>query len=157
MPGVKGKSGGHNRKSVTEHARDGTYRRDRHGSRVDLRIQPARLQCPDDLGEIASDVWTKVVTSLPEEILNNVHENSLRMYCETIEQYRHVWPLFCADPLDKDLRITAMALIDRADKLGRQFGWTPQALAGLRVPQDDKEEVDPMVEFLRARRERNNN
>lgn len=157
MPGIKGKSGGHNRKTTAEHATDGTYRAHRHSSRADVRVTPSALDCPEDLGDIAKETWSGVVDSLPEELLTKVHVGSLRMYCETIEQYRHVWPLFCADPLDKDLRITAMALIDRADKLGRQFGWTPQALAGLRVPPSDKDEPDPMVEFLRGRRERNNN
>src|SRR5262245_37649298 len=38
MAGVKGRSGGWNRKSVAEHVLQGTYRADRHGPRVALAL-----------------------------------------------------------------------------------------------------------------------
>ncbi len=39
MAGVKGRSGGHNRKSIAEHVIRGTFRRDRHGA---IPLAPAK-------------------------------------------------------------------------------------------------------------------
>jgi len=156
MAGVKGqRSGGHNRKTTQQLKKEGTYTNSRHGKRVDAKVAPATLPCPGDLGEHGSELWKRICHTLPKEVVTKLDSDSLRAYCETWELYRKIYPQMLADPIDKDIRISWSACIDKLDKLGRQFGWTPQARAGLQMPDKDDSETDPMVEFLKRRQDRN--
>ena len=154
MPGQKGRSGRPN-KSTEQHLLDGTYRPDRHAKRVDSRVAPASMPVPGDLGDHAAELWKRIVSSLPKEVLTNLDKDALRVYCETWEIYCKVQPLYQADPIDKELRITWTAVVDKLDKLGRQFGWTPQSRSALQMPSKGDEDEDPMTLFLKRRSERN--
>ena len=154
MPGVKGRSGGHNAKAATEHVKDGTYRKDRHGSRMELHVDPAKLECPFEPGSEESKAWDRIVDTLPPEHITHLDFDKLRVYCQTWGQYCRVWPKFVDDPLDKDIRITALALVDRVIALGREFGTSPLARMSLKLPADDKAETDPLTEFIKQRKTR---
>lgn len=154
MVGQPGK-GGRPPKSTEQHLIDGTYRPDRHAKRVDSKVAPASLPVPGDLGDEAAELWKRIVSSLPKEILTNLDKDSLRVYCETWQIYLKIQPLFNADPTDKELRITWASLVDKLDKLGRQFGWSPQTRASLQMPTKNDEDEDPMTLFLKRRQERN--
>ena len=87
---------------------------------------------------------------LPREVITRLDTESLRIYCETWQMYCAVIPMMMADPIDKDTRITWSTLVDKLDKLGRQFGWTPQARAGITMPTKTDEE-DPFETYLKQR------
>lgn len=157
MPGAKGRSGGHNRKTTAQLEQEGTIRNDRHGKRVDAKVPPATLPCPGELTEVGQELWRRIVSTLPREVVTNLDSDALLSYCRVWQTLAKVWPQFDADPIDKDLRITAMNLLDRLDKLGRQFGWTPQSRAALQMPDGDGDDADPMLEFLKRKRERSTN
>lgn len=59
MAGVRGRSGGHNRKSLMEHRLAGTFRKGRHGHLVDIAppANPAAVTKPDTLSVAAAKVW----------------------------------------------------------------------------------------------------
>lgn len=153
MPGVKGASG-RPAKSTEQHRQDGTYQKCRHENRVDAKIPPATLPCPGDLNEHGAELWKRICATLPREVVTKLDADSLRAYCETWELYRKVYPKMIADPFDKDTRILWANCIDKLDKLGRQFGWSPQSRASLQMPPKDESDTDPMVEFMRRRNER---
>jgi phage terminase small subunit len=155
MPGVKGRSGGHNAKPASEHAKDGTFRRDRHGSRTELHVEPASLVAPFEQDSEERMAWDRIVNTLPPEQITNLDFDKLCVYCEAWGQYRRVWPEFVKDPLDKDVRITALNLMDRVIALGREFGTSPMSRMSLKLPQEEKDDKDPLTEFLSRKKEKN--
>lgn len=142
MAGAKGRSGGHNRKTSQKLASEGGYRKSRHGQRVDARVPGEQISPPSHLTELGIALWNRVIGSLPRESITKIDADALSAYCDMAELYSLLRPIVMADPLDKDARITFMNALDRMDKLGRQFGWTPQSRAGLASPQAEQEE-DP--------------
>ena len=156
MPGAKGRSG-RPPKATVQHETEGTFRKHRHSQRVDAKIPPATLPCPAELQEVGQELWRRIVSTLPREVITKLDADGLKTYCLLWQQFNRVWPQFEADPLDKDIRITALSLVDRLDKLGRQFGWTPQSRASLQMPSKDEDDADPMLAFLKRREERSNN
>ena len=156
MPGVKGRSGGQNRKSTKDHIADGTYQKCRHEKRLDSKVVASTPPCPADLNDYGRDLWRRICEVLPHEVVTRLDTESLRIYCETWQMYCKVIPLMIDNPIDKDLRITWAAIVDRLDKLGRQFGWTPQARAGIQMPDKSSDESDPFEEFLKQRMGKDN-
>lgn len=152
MVGQKGRSGRPG-KPTAQHKAEGTERSYRHANRADARIEPSVLPCPGDLGTHGAEMWKRICKTLPKEIVTKLDTDSLRVYCETWEVYRKVYPLMLDDPTDKNTNVLWAKIVDKLDKLGRQFGWSPQSRTSLQMPEVDQE-VDPMVEFLK-RRERN--
>ena len=156
MAGVKGqRSGGHNRKTTKQLKDEGTYNKRRHGKRVDAKVDASSLPCPGDLTEHGAELWKRICQTLPREVVTKLDSDALRAYCRTWEIFRKLEQPMLDDPTDKDTRIAFFSTIDKLDKLGRQFGWTPQSRAGLQMPAKDESETDPMVEFLKRRQERN--
>lgn len=146
MPGVKGRSGGQNRKTTAELKATGGYRKDRHGSRAEFKA--GKPKKPSHLGENGSKTWARVLDSLPKEAVSALDTDALTMFCDMIDLYYAISPQVQADPLDKDLSGLLMKTSEKIDRLGRQFGWTPQSRAGIQVKAAPEEpESDPM-EFI---------
>jgi P27 family predicted phage terminase small subunit len=141
MAGQKGRSGGQNRKSTAVLKAEGGYRSERHEKRADSMVPPANLPIPKHLGEAGRDLWQRVVGSLPEALLTSLDPDSLSQFCDMADAYAKLRPVFLADPIDKEIRISYMAVVSAMDRLGRQFGWTPQSRSGLQMgKKEDKEE-----------------
>jgi P27 family predicted phage terminase small subunit len=143
MGSQKGRKGigGRPPKATATLKAEGGYRTERHDKRADTHVLPASLQSPKHLGEAGCDLWRRVVTSLPEALITNLDPDSLTQFCDLADSYAKIRPVFIADPIDKDIRIAYMAIIAAMDRLGRQFGWTPQSRASLQLPKaEDKEE-----------------
>lgn len=150
MAGVKGRSGGHNRKTTAQLKAEGTFDTSRHRNRVDIACKNEYPEMPSSLNQDGKELWQKVCDVLPKEVVTRLDGDSLRTYCECYQLYRKVYPMYLADPLDKELRLAWQGAIDRLDRLGRQFGWTPQARAGIHMP-EEKEDIDPFEEFIKER------
>ncbi|XZE56144.1 hypothetical protein SH139x_002225 [Planctomycetaceae bacterium SH139] len=152
MAGQKGRSG-RLPKPTEQHVLDGTYRSDRHARRADVLVMAEQLQCPESLTGAAREAWERITLALPDDMLSRLDVDALWLYCQSWAQLLKVWPMFEDNPLDKDARITAMALCTEVDKLGRQFGWSPLSRASLRVPQREEAD-DPLTELMRRKAER---
>jgi P27 family predicted phage terminase small subunit len=141
MAGVKGRSGGQNRKATETLKNEGGYRSARHKDRADVVIPASAIKPPQHLGKAGKDLWDRVISSIPPSMITKLDPDSLSAFCDLADVYENIRPMFMADPIDKDIRITYMAVVDRMDKLGRQFGWTPQSRAGLQLgkPKDEDE------------------
>lgn len=123
-----------------------------------MQVAPTELDCPDDLNEVGREIWTRVCDSLPAGVVTSLDIDALGRLCRISQTYARLYPKFDENPLDKDLRITALALASELDKLGRQFGMTPQSRAALKVPKEEEEDVDStMMKAFLARREAKNN
>lgn len=153
MAGQKGRSG-RLPKPTEQHVQDGTYRSDRHARRADVLVMAEQLECPESLTGAAQEAWQRITTALPDDALCQLDCDALWLYCQSWSQLLKVWPMFEENPLDKDCRITAMALCTEVDKLGRQFGWSPLSRASLRVPQREESD-DPLDELLKRKAARN--
>lgn len=150
MAGQKGRSGGHNRKTLEKHKAEGTYRDDRHGNRAEAQIKPSALKAPERFGPVALQTWNDIVETIPESMITKLDYKSLVAYCDLCAAYDKLQRAFEDDPIDKDIRISYLSVIQNMDRLGRQFGWTPQSRAALTLTPDKEDEDDPM-ESLTAR------
>lgn len=150
MAGVKGRSGGHNRKRTEQLKAEGGLRKHRHENRADVLVPAAKVSAPSHLGEAGRELFDRIVDTLPKSLITKATIESLGMYADLWECYLSLRPQFLADPIDKDIRISYMSVVDRIDKIGRQFGWTPLALSGLKVP-EKPDEADDVFEALLSR------
>lgn len=149
MPGAKGRSGGHNRKSVEQLKADGGFRADRHGQRAELVIESNPPEPPPHLSELGTVIWNRIVGELPPAILNRLDSQSLSVYCDLCELYSKLRPKFLDDPIDPEIRIAYFGTLDRMDKIGRQFGWSPHSRSALQMPKtEDAKEEDNFAELM---------
>lgn len=149
MGGQKGRSGGHNRKPTSVLKEQGGYKKYRHENRIDQHIAVEKPEMPAHLGEIGQKTWKRLMESLPLGVVTKLDLDSLVSYCDLIEAYMTIRPSFLADPIDKNVRHAYMATIQQLDKIGRQFGWSPQSRAGITTTQETKEE-DPFEAWLNS-------
>jgi len=155
MAGVAGRSG-RKRKTIDEHKRDGSYRHDRHGKCVDAVLSPVKLDPPDSLGDIGKALWLKLQAELPESLFTAPTYEGLLAYCETWELVRAVTPLLRDDPGNKDIRLAYNSAMQNFHILGRQWGYTPPAVASLKLPDKGEKEKTAFDEWLeKASNERN--
>lgn len=146
--------GGRPPKPTAEHIKDGTYREHRHGSRMELHVDPAKLSSPFNEESEERQAWDRIVNTLPPEQITDLDFDKLCVYCEAWGQYRRVWPEFVKDPLDKDVRITALNLMDRVIALGREFGTSPMSRMSLKLPPEEKQDKDPLTQFLSRKKDK---
>src|SRR5690606_30696209 len=99
MAGVKGRSGGHNRKTTQTLKEEGGYRTTRHANRADVLVEPAKLPCPEHLGPIGKEAWSRIINALPESVVTKLDADSLSAYCDCLEVYAKLRPMFYDDPI----------------------------------------------------------
>ena len=150
MASQKGRKGigGRPPKPTAQLKETGGYRKKRHETRADILVLPVRVQPPACLGEVGKEAWVRFVNNLPEALITNLDTDGLTQFCQALEAYAKVWPLFINDPIDKDIRITWQAVCAQVDRLGRQFGWTPQSRAGLSLPAKEAKEESMFGELM---------
>ena len=148
MAGQKGRSGGQNRKPTAQLKETGGYRATRHRKRADVLVIPCRVEPPSILGTVGKEAWIRYVNNLPEALITNLDTDGLTQFCQALELYPKVWEQFAADPFDKENRITWQALAAQVDRLGRQFGWTPQSRASLSLPAKEAKEESMFGELM---------
>ena len=82
MAGVKGRSGGHNKKSRDQHEREGTYRPDRHGGRRSPDPPRGRPEPPEPLEGMAAREWNRMCDRLAHDgVLSLVDDAVMYEYC----------------------------------------------------------------------------
>jgi P27 family predicted phage terminase small subunit len=81
MAGAKGRSGGHNRKSVAQLKLEGTYRADRHGGRDGVVAPKGRPTPPASLAGVALAEWTRMCDRLEQAgTLSTIDDGILLVY-----------------------------------------------------------------------------
>ena len=151
MAGYKGRQG-RKPKLASKHKLDGTFRADRHASRlesVEFKSSQLRLAPPDSLREDGKRQWQIVLDTLPDFVLKNCDEGKLYQLAFIRQQLNDVQTAIQSSPVDVTLINTYIKLSGQYDRIGRQFGLSPIDRAALKVD-DQKEDVDPFAEFLKA-------
>lgn len=83
MPGVKGRSGGANIKSVAQHRRAGTFRPDRHGGFSNPAYPAGAPEPPHELIGVAANTWDRIVDALGDTgMLSTADGDGLYQYCQ---------------------------------------------------------------------------
>ena len=148
MAGVKGKSGGRNRKASAQLEAEGGLRKARHANRSDISPAKGFPKKPAKLSKEQNRIWDAIVDQIADKALGTVDRDSLIELVET-------WELMVAcrnrlknDPVDKDTRIAWSAYFDRWLRLAQEFGCTPNARAALKVPAGDDDESDAFANIL---------
>ncbi len=136
MTGAKGRSG-RPPKPTEQLKANGGYRATRHRNRADVAVPKATIKPPRGMGKVGKEVWNRFLTNLPEALITNLDLNSLAQFCEALEAYDQIKGVFAANPLDREVRLAWKDICAQVDRLGRQFGWTPQSRASLSLPAKD--------------------
>lgn len=134
-------------KSKAQHKRNGTYRKDRHGDRLDDSDFKGELPpCP--LTGLAAEIWAQVVASSPEGQLRAIDALHLEGLCQWGAECQRIQDaLRNIDPADagyyRMLQQMTMAWKHFAAASSR-FGMTPVDRARLKaVPKEEKQD-DPL-------------
>lgn len=130
-------------KSVEKHKADGTYRKDRHGSRAESRFQYAPPVKPK--GCPRPDVWDLVVSVVPDEVQSPVDALVLLELCRL---HALMDELYEAGDHDQYNRI-----VGRAAGLWTRFGCDPRSRPGIKSIGKPQTEDDPLHALLKLRKE----
>ena len=152
--------GGKNAKTNSEHKAHGTYRRHRHGDRLEVSTVSEIPPAPADFDKAKSEKWTQVCRDLVEwGMMATADLDALRLYVDSIFIARKAlqtlekegYYLSLGEGKSKRLH-PAFRVYMEATKQERalydQFGRTPLARTRLKVSKEDKPEVDKIAEIM---------
>jgi P27 family predicted phage terminase small subunit len=159
MAGVRGRSGGSNRKSVEQHHQQGTFRRDRHGE-VD-REATAAPEPPAYLDEGAQAVWRELMPSLAAfGLFTALDGPKLELLCIHVAHHRRLYVALNAclakckasgTPVDTSRMTRALRQeASTIQHLAAGFGLDPADRVRLRVPRPPSEPSNPLSRLLQA-------
>lgn len=129
-------------KSTAQHKTDGTYRKDRHGKRLDLPNDPPAA--PSDLSPAEAELWNHIVANIP---VAKVDALALRCLVESWRLYRRAYDDFVANP-NKESRITWKATQDAFIAIARQFGMTPVSRSQIKLAEPTADPDDPFTAIM---------
>ena len=151
MPGVPGRSGRRG-KLTAQHIAEGTYRADRHGERVELAIGSSKPRPMLLLGKDEQELWDMVTGGLPEHVLHEIESPTLTMLVALWSQWKRLWELWQADPLDRELRKSTLEIGAQAQRMFSQFGMSPADRSRIKAAQEKKKSpADAIKEMLEAK------
>lgn len=145
--------------------RRGTYRADRDGGAPEP--EPAKPRRPAWLGKEAARHWSAVAAELEAMgVLARVDQVALALLCQALADYLAARAVveaaaqegavrFCAKTdMGNIIQHPAVGVMnkswERVVKLAREFGMTPSARAGLKVP-GAKAPADPLLDLISRR------
>ena len=147
MPGVKGRSGGRNRKTTAELRESGGIRAHRHDARADALDLAGYPKPPENLTDEQKRVWQAVLDALPAAALGSADSVAMAEMCEWFARYRRCWDEADKDPANLPKWISAAQKAwGEFRKLAIDYGLTPQARAGMKLPEEKKE--SPLASIL---------
>lgn len=124
MPNIK--------KSVSQHKRGGTYRKDRHGDKNSVVIEGGIGTPPEDMTKEAEDEWVRVVEALKGVgVLRETDRSMLLLYCELVAQVQR-----------EGVAGVQTSRISLMRHLARDFGLTPMSRAHIPTLDDGGEGGD---------------
>jgi P27 family predicted phage terminase small subunit len=157
--------GGHNRKPIDDHRRNGSYRPHRHAGRNGIVLPVERPEPPADLSTDAREVWDRLCAHLEHlGTISRVDDIALRLMVDASMLYRqamrdvHEHGAIYQRQTARGLVPTTNPSVSIADKLRRQvldmagdFGMTAagrKALGldiGSRQPDEDDAEIERIL------------
>lgn len=145
MAGTKGRSGGHNRKTVAALKLAGAYRPGRHAGRVDPPAESAPIVKPTRLSSRASRLWDELAPVVPPGVLTPSDVMAFSTLVELLATAEWISGLKTSDP-------------NRFDpKLEREFAAAVRPWLALfyldpvsraRLPVPSKAAANPLDRFL---------
>ena len=148
MPGVKGRSGGKNRKPTAALKKEGGYRESRHGGRADAVCNVGNLKKPDNITDMQSELWDAVVETLPKGLLGKIDSPMLLGLVRWYEVYSRAMTILEQDPSDTDAMNQAGKAWDRFWRTASEFGIGPSNRARLQAPPQDTNDENPFHAIL---------
>lgn len=145
------------RKITSEHKRDGTFRPDRNGNRLDAMPMTGKLPLPPEiLGEHGKILWFDVCSQLPEDALAKIDAFQLQGMCEWWQQWREIQEAIkaCSDVLDPSYyKLNQMSAVvwKHFAAASSRFGMTPYDRSKIKVDKTEQDDGDPLT-ALKARR-----
>jgi hypothetical protein len=160
MAGKKGRSGGHNRKSIAEHKLAGTYRKDRHGdvqvSKGDLK----KLEVPEYLTDTYSKIDAEEIFNYFSELLfkqGMTSDEDIILLTQLVDAemlYRTYRQYALTDPEAVIGRRLAVTCANEQAKIVRElmaeYRLTPTTRTSAGQGEGEKVDADPMGAFLKA-------
>lgn len=151
MPGVPGRSGRRG-KLTSQHIAEGTYRTNRHADRVDLVIESSRPRPLLKLDAEEQEVWNIITVGLPSHVLHEIDSPALTMLVSLWKQWKKLWELWQADPLDRELRKSTLEVGAQVQRMLSQFGMSPADRARIKAAKDEqKNPADVIKELLQSK------
>ena len=134
-------------KPLAIHKLNGSFRQDRHGSRLSSAGGGKPAQ-PRGLEGEARRFWRRVVPELTRAgIVEYIDTPALHALCELWALYRESFAAWTADPTVKNSRIATLDAFRAWSAAAQQFGLSPVARA--KIHATPPEDVDPLEELLR--------
>lgn len=140
-------------KPESQHKADGTYRPDRHGSRLKA-TESANLKPPAHFNKQQIAKWNEVVEHLRQfEILADQDSDSIATYVESVLIQRDAFLMMQKEGfLDGEKTHPAFRVYRDMEAvikpLREQFGFTPRARQSIHVKKNEAKKADPILEIL---------
>lgn len=159
VAGVKGRSGGSNRKSVAEHERDGTFRNDKHSS---LLVKPDHLtwlEMPtilDHTQPVTKEIMFKTISAYLYKYGQSAAEDELMLslLVDQVQIYRDAKEIYETEGATATIgrKLASTVISDIGKEISRylaEFHLTKNTRAPIPI-EGDSEEVDPVADFLKG-------
>jgi hypothetical protein len=138
-------------KSVAEHKRDRTYRRDRHANRDEAGAVHGKPKMPRRVPSSARWIWRLVVASYPAESLSPLDSVALEGLCRWWARWHTFDSRLDTEPGSKAEYLNAMLAVaswKQVEKLAVRFGMSVLDRCRLRTPPvKAKDETDPLEQL----------
>lgn len=147
---------GRPRKTLDQHARDGTTDSSRHASRLREPKFDGQPEKPPRMSKEASQHWDEIVPQLVSHgVAKKSDQSALIAMCEAWSEYRAALRRRPKNTEQRKLRrIEIKSFLDDWRQLASRFGLTPADRAKLEVaPGDDQ--TNPFEVFLKQRMQQN--
>lgn len=137
-------------KSVAQHKIDGTFRRDRHGDRMETRFEQGLPEKPETLTGDASRLWDTVVSGLPDGALCHVDWAALSVACSAFAFARRFREQLERDPLNTKLMRCWCKAEQLFLTLSSRFGLSPLDRTRLSFAPPADNGIDDPLTVLKA-------
>ena len=154
------RTGGQNIKSVSEHKKDGTYRADRHGSRVENVVDKMEYKPkpPDNFDKRHCEKWDEVCARVSDANLLTSHDlDFLEIYVKNWFISKDAWAAVVKHgQIIKGergpVKNPAISIMNEADKIitniGNLFAGSPRSRQSLSVTPKEEKKADPFTVFM---------
>lgn len=132
-------------KGVADHMKDGTFRADRHGDRVDHLAFGGDIGEPEEwLSELAKKRWREVVSSMPVDCLRRSDRGVLTIHCVQFAKWQEIESWLEMKSIDDSdhykIQMEAIMLFSKVYETMQRLGLTPVDRIKLRAPTSTENE-----------------
>ncbi|MDR0722089.1 MAG: P27 family phage terminase small subunit [Treponema sp.] len=161
MAGVKGQSGGHNKKPLEVHKRNGTYREDRHGSNAEM-VLTDYLEVPQEIPEpnlkdpaCKEQYYSLVKLLVRLNLITKTDFPEIEMMYDALQKYKEVSAklaqvdILTAIDIYRKLAALQLKYQDRFSKIGSRYCLSPAVRSRMTIAAlNIQKEVDQQNESI---------